>query len=140
MQNEKTLQYNKKKKDQKLFESIIDDIDDVSNTLPPQKKYEPANTNPAVYIKPNNVESNKQELQLVKPVMNKPAANENLTPAVNVNKIDKILKPVNKNADTKQEYEAHPEKQKQQKELPHYDWNLKNIYLQKIGSVERNLH
>ena len=140
MQNEKTLQYNKKKKDQKLFESIIDDIDDVSNTLPPQKKYEPANTNPAVYIKPNNVESNKQELQLVKPVMNKPAANENLTPAVNVNKTDKILKPVNKNADTKQEYEAHPEKQKQQKELPHYDWNLKNIYLQKIGSVERNLH
>lgn len=121
----------KRKKDERLFESIRDNIDDVSNTLPPvQEVEEDENIKPAVDIVPKKeTETNakpaaqKEEAKLVKPVMNKPAQQTETKPAVNRTSKPAVQKP--------QVEQAAPQ------EVPRYDWNLKNIYLEKIGRLSR---
>lgn len=111
---EQTLQY-KKKSDERLFDSIRDNVEDVSNTLTPAQNPEIKEENivPAVNVEP------KKDVEIVKPLLSKPAQNKNIKPINNVQ--PKIQTP-----------KAEP--QQEQMEAPHYDWNIKNIYLQKIGS------
>lgn len=107
---------NVKKKDERLFDSIRNNIDDVSNTLPaPQEPEEEMNIKPAVNIQPAE---KKEEPKVIQPVMNKPAASKpaESTPAV-------------------KETQPEPEPVKEENHTPYYDWNLKNIYLEKIGKM-----
>lgn len=108
----------KKKNDERLFDSIRNGIEDVSNTLPPAVE-ENENIKPAVDVKTDDV-------KIIQPVLNPYGQNnveKNITPAVN-----------------KQNIEQQPVQQYQQqtpakKRVPSYDWNIKNIYLQKIGKL-----
>ena len=108
----------KKKNDERLFDSIRNGIEDVSNTLPPAVE-ENENIKPAVDVKTDDV-------KIIQPVLNPYGQNnveKNITPAVN-----------------KQNIEQQPVQQYQQQtpaknRVPSYDWNLKNIYLQKIGKL-----
>lgn len=107
---------NEKKKDERLFDSIRNNIDDVSNSLPaPQEPEEEMNIKPAVNIQPAE---KKEEPKVIQPVMNKPAASKPAasTPAV-------------------KEAQPEPEPVKEENHTPYYDWNLKNIYLEKIGKM-----
>lgn len=98
----------KQKEETQLFDTIKNNIDDVSNSLPPEKEQK---VTPAVQIQPA---IKKQEPKVLTPIMNKPPQS-NTKPSV---------------------YYSKPEnKQDQKKELPKYDWNLKNINLQQIGKV-----
>ena len=108
----------KKKNDERLFDSIRNGIEDVSNTLPPAVE-ENENIKPAVDVKTDDVKT-------IQPVLNPYGQNnveKNITPAVN-----------------KQNIEQQPVQQYQQQtpaknRVPSYDWNIKNIYLQKIGKL-----
>ena len=82
---------NRRQANQKLFETIEDNIDDVSNTLPPPRKTQEYYIKPAVDVNTNN---NTSGIKLMTPVMYKPAAEQQQT---------------------------------QTKQLPSYNWNLKNI-------------
>lgn len=82
---------NRRQANQKLFETIKDNIDDVSNTLPPPSKTQEYYIKPAVDVNTNN---NTSGIKLMTPVMYKPAAEQQQT---------------------------------QTKQLPSYNWNLKNI-------------
>lgn len=98
----------KQKEETQLFDTIKNNIDDVSNSLPPEKEQK---VTPAVQIQPA---IKKQEPKVLTPIMHKPPQS-NTKPSV---------------------YYSKPEnKQEQKKELPKYDWNLKNINLQQIGKV-----
>lgn len=98
----------KQKEETQLFDTIKNNIDDVSNSLPPEKEQK---VTPAVQIQPA---IKKQEPKVLTPIMNKPPQS-NTKPSV---------------------YYSKPEnKQNTKKELPKYDWNLKNINLQQIGKV-----
>ncbi len=132
-QNIENVRYMKKqetspKKEERLFDSIRNNIDDVSNTLPaPKEEPKDENIKPAVDIQPKTSDVKKEEApknDVVKPIMNKPATSGKTTPAVN------------KQAPSKNQSkpQSMPET-KPGEELPHYDWNLKNIQLQKIGRI-----
>ena len=117
-------QPSKKQTNQRLFDSIRDDIDDVSNTLAPAQKPVEENIKPAVDVK---TDENINNLKLITPVMNKPSGQVQKTqPAVNYTKTKKQTESTKK--ELQQDSPAN--------ELPHYDWNLKNIYLQKIGHMQ----
>ena len=75
---------------------------------PPEKEQK---VTPAVQIQPA---IKKQEPKVLTPIMNKPQQN-NTKPSVY--------------------YPETENKQNQKKELPKYDWNLKNINLQQIGKL-----
>lgn len=109
-----------KKQEEQLFDSIRNNIDDVSNSLPSPKEQTEQNIKPAVDIQPKTTV--KEDVKVVKPVMNKPT--QNVKP---VNQIKP--KPV-----TKQPEKTKPQEQK--KELPQYQWNIKNKNLQEIGSAK----
>lgn len=98
----------KQKEETQLFDTIKNNIDDVSNSLPPEKEQK---ITPAVQIEPS---IKKQEPKVLTPIMDKPQQN-NTKPSVY--------------------YPETENKQNQKKELPKYDWNLKNINLQQIGKV-----
>lgn len=117
---------NENKKDERLFDSIRNNIDDVSNTLPaPQEPEEEMNIKPAVNIQPAE---KKEEPKVIQPVINKPASEE-----------PKIIQPVmNKPVESKpavKETQPKAEPVKEENHTPYYDWNLKNIYLEKIGKM-----
>lgn len=118
-----------------LFDSIRNNVDDMSNSLPEVKKESsmtPVNSE-NVNIKP--------VVDVIKPVSN------NETEVVVPN--DKIITPVSDDApvnvnDIPKNHEyvtpiehVEPRKpvdyQTPKNHVPRYDWNLKNIYLQKIG-------
>ena len=108
----------KKKNDERLFDSIRNGIEDVSNTLPPAVE-ENENIKPAVDVKTDDV-------KIIQPVLN----------PYGQNNVEKNIKP----AVNKQNIEQQPVQQYQQQtpaknRVPSYDWNLKNIYLQKIGKL-----
>lgn len=111
------LKQNKNKKNERLFDSIRDNIDDVSNTLSEPKETYEENIKPAVDIQPKETPS------IVKPVLNKPEEQKNIKPVTNVQQ----------KKDTTPQMDSAPSKEQEQ--VPHYDWNIKNIYLQKIGNV-----
>ena len=117
-------QPSKKQTNQRLFDSIRDDIDDVSNTLAPAQKPVEENIKPAVDVK---TDENINNLKLITPVMNKPSREvQKPRPALNYTKTKKQTESTKK--ELQQDSPAN--------ELPHYDWNLKNIYLQKIGHMQ----
>lgn len=108
----------KKKNDERLFDSIRNGIEDVSNTLPPAVE-ENENIKPAVDVKTDDV-------KIIQPVLNPYGQNnveKNITPAVNKQNI--------KQQPVQQYQQQTPAKNR----VPSYDWNLKNIYLQKIGKL-----
>ena len=101
----------KKQEEPRLFDSIRDDIE--NTTTPPQLRGE--KVIPAVDIQ-------KHEPKVLTPVMDKPSTNSNTKPASNT----KTTKPSN----------TQPKNTiQQEKKLPQYDWNIKNINLQKIGNL-----
>ena len=110
-EQEALIEKQKKQEEPRLFDSIRDDIE--NTTTPPQLRGE--KVIPAVDIQ-------KQEPKVLTPVMDKPSANSNTKPAVNT----KTTKPSN----TQQKNTIQ-----QEKKLPQYDWNIKNINLQKIGNL-----
>lgn len=134
----------KKKQNQKLFDSIRDDIDGISNTLPEpavkQQEVKPAvQTTPVTETQNKNTiqinnQQNKQEPEITKPVLRKPVNPDNAEKQTQKSNIkpsaNKITKP---KVQQNEELKTNPKDNYQ--EIPHYDWNLKNIYLQKIGSA-----
>lgn len=134
--NTQKMKEQKKKNDARLFESIRNNIDDVSNTLP-ESKEEQQNIIPAVEIQPAE---QKDAQKLLTPVMNKPTAEkqDNIKPVVNSkSQQSDNVKPT---SGIQKQPQTVPAKQQapqdtQPKRVPSYDWNLKNIYLQKIGHV-----
>ena len=110
----------KKKNDERLFDSIRNGIDDVSNSLPPAVE-EDANIKPDVDVEADDV-------KIIQPVLNPYGQNsveKNITPAVN-------KEYVQQNPSQRYQYQQQtPAKNR----VPSYDWNIKNIYLQKIGKL-----
>lgn len=127
---EQSLQY-KKKNDERLFDSIRDNIEDVSNTLPAQQKEEIQEQNivPAVNVQPLNDKREKTEIKedvkIGKPVITKP---------VQTKQQNRNIKPVNNIQPKKVTPQEVTPQKVPPKNVPNYDWNLKNIYLEKIGS------
>ena len=137
----------KRQNDKRLFESIRNNIDDMTNTLPPPTEEE-LKIKPAV-----NIESVEQqgEPKVIQPIMNKSEYTQDKTkPAVNAQTKENLQntkatqKPVSqqkKQELPKKERSVEPQNTEQQnspqKHVPYYDWNLKNIYLEKIGKMSR---
>ena len=133
---------NKKKQEEpRLFDSIRNDIEeDMTNTLPPPAEEEKALPS----IQQTGQKFEKQEPELLKPIMQLPVKQEQkmIQPAVN-NKQTPDGKPsaVQQNSGKKVQPVKNINQQKNiqqetpQKHVPYYDWNLKNIYLQKIGEL-----
>ncbi len=155
---QKTKQ-NKKQQNERLFDSIRDDIEGISNTLPPQKETAEINEiKPAVQIQDKNAteknikpvaEQKQTNDKIITPVMKKPNVK---TPATvqksqpktqtNTKTIQNTQKPNAKTETNKTQQEPSQNELKENikdntypNEVPYYDWNLKNIYLKKIGSV-----
>ena len=131
---------NKKKKEEpRLFDSIRNNIDDVTNTLPPVTEEEKALPS----TQPTEQKLENQEPELLKPVMQLPAKQETQKVQPAVNKQVPANKPAAKqqNSGQKTQPVKNTDKQKNlqqktpQKHVPYYDWNLENIYLQKIGKL-----
>lgn len=135
-------------KEERLFDSIRNNIDDMSNSLPPQKEMtEDDYIKPAVQIEPKQEKTErpaqteikqtenkkptvqKEEPKLINPVMNKPVKQAQ---PKSTQTIKKETKPI----DNTQKQESV----KPQEKLPSYDWNLQNIYLQKIGNEKPEQH
>ena len=84
-----------------------------------------------------------QEPELLKPVMQLPAKQETQKVQPAVNKQAPANKPAAKQQNSGQTTQPvkNTDKQKNlqqktpQKHVPYYDWNLENIYLQKIGKL-----
>ncbi len=113
----------KNSQEPRLFDSIRDDIDNSSNNLP---KLRGEKIIPAVDVQ-------QTEPKVITPVMDKPAASSALTPAEKTKETESV-----KNTNTKTTQPAASGKnnnQQRQKKLPQYDWNIKNINLQKIGNI-----
>ena len=133
------LQWKQKKQEQRLFDTIDSNAiennkDDMTNTLPAPRKQEelrPINTEPkpAIELKPVKQQ---EEPAIIKPSLDKPVVKEEAKkPASNIQKSQPVQQ---------KEIQQEEQKQLQQKEhTPYYDWNLKNIYLEKIGRLS-NLH
>lgn len=133
----------KQKIDDKLFESIRDNVDEFSNSLPEVKDEKQEVILPAVDVKPVDEVA---EPKVLKPIVetqnseNKTQENilenvdktldKNIIPAVHKHKV-KEQKPL---LDT-EEKGVLPQVEQPKNRVPRYDWNLKNIYLQKIGHV-----
>lgn len=131
---------NKKKKEEpRLFDSIRNNIDDVTNTLPPVTEEEKALPS----AQPTEQKLENQEPELLKPVMQLPAKQETQKVQPAVNKQAPANKPAAKQQNSGQKTlpVKNTDKQKNlqqktpQKHVPYYDWNLENIYLQKIGRL-----
>ena len=131
---------NKKKKEEpRLFDSIRNNIDDVTNTLPPVTEEEKALPS----AQPTEQKLENQEPELLKPVMQLPVKQETQKVQPAVNKQAPANKPAAKqqNSGQKTQPVKNTDKQKNlqqktpQKHVPYYDWNLENIYLQKIGRL-----
>ncbi len=127
-----------KKKEERLFDSIRNNIDDMSNTLPPPSESE--------IIKEKESEKEIEQKQIQKPVeiqTETPAKTDtNIKPAVEIQPAQKkeepkLLKPVMNKPVVKQATPKtqEPKEQEEKKHVPYYDWNLKNIYLEKIGKM-----
>lgn len=118
-------QKSNKKQEERLFDSIRNNIDDVSNTLPEpkQEQQEEQLIKPAVDIQPKTettikeTPTKQEEPKLITPVMNKPQPSKETT--------------VKTIQNTKQKSVQQPEKpavqQQPKEELPKYNWNLKKI-------------
>lgn len=141
--SKQNLETKKQKIDDKLFESIRDNVDEFSNSLPEVKDEKQEVILPAVDVKPVDEVA---EPKVLKPIVeiqnseNKTQENilenvdktldKNIIPAVHKHEV-KEQKPL---LDT-EEKGVLPQVEQPKNRVPRYDWNLKNIYLQKIGHV-----
>lgn len=136
----KTKKINKKE-EQKLFDSIRNNIDDVSNSLPAPRKDEEKYVIPVnnLQAEPIMNQENMQEqvekqpsekVQDVKPATLK-TPKEPIQGSVQEN-----AKPQNGTVDSGAKKPVEPLKEQLNKPLKkeYYDWNIKNKHLQKIGS------
>lgn len=122
----------KQKEDQRLFDSIRNNIDDVTNTLPPAKETSQDYVLPAVQVTPKETQQQSTDVEIVKP--NLKIQEKTTQPAVNKFQSSQKNQQKTKQINYKQKIKPNTQKQETPKqELPHYDWNIKNIYLQKIG-------
>ena len=121
-EQEALIEKQKKQEEPRLFDSIRDDINNQSNNPPKLRgeKIIPA------------VDTQKQEPEVITPVMNKPTTNSNATPAAN-KKTSPAQNTQTTNPETTKQQNTNT--QQQPKKLPQYDWNIKNINLQKIGNM-----
>lgn len=122
----------KQREDKRLFDSIRNNIDDVTNTLPPAKETSQDYILPAVEVTPKGTQQQSTDVEIVKP--NLKIQEKTTQPAVN--KFQSTSKNQQKTKQINYKQKTKPNTQKQEtpkQELPHYDWNIKNIYLQKIG-------
>lgn len=125
-ENTKTIEL-KKKNDEKLFETIKDNIDDVSNSLPPIQTEAEDKIIPAINVEPK-VQDKKDELkevEIVKPVITTPVIDNKTENKIEEKTNQPIKEPI------KEPTNDNSIELKKQR----YDWNLKNIYLEKIGST-----
>lgn len=123
---------------ERLFDSIRNNIEDVSNSLPePRQKQESKmvpvdveNLKPAVEIKKEHALDSKKNVKFIQERKQIQNINENKAPSVNPEKDfqNNISKPQEQIKQQKPINYDTPENH-----VPRYDWNLKNIYLQKIG-------
>lgn len=136
IQNQKEQQefIQKQRKDKELFDSIKNNIDDMSNSLP-----EPEDTQE--YVLPsNNADYTQQELQNNSEIKLRPKA---LIPAVNKpnsqgeSDFYNINRQQNPTNTIQPETPSYQPLNKSGKKRPfgYYDWNIKNIYLEKIGNA-----
>lgn len=120
--------------DENLFDSIRNTVDDMTNSLPEVRK-----ESTMTPVKEENI---KPVVDVIKPIEKK--ENEIVTPLEkNLEKQIDDVSPKNiNNTPIKQEYVTPIEYveprqpidyQTPKNHVPRYDWNLKNIYLQKIG-------
>ena len=126
-----------KKQEERLFDSIRNNIDDMSNTLPPPTEQE--------ILKERQIEqlnSQPEKTQTTTKTEIKKETDKNIKPAVEVlptqkKEEPKLLKPVMNKPVVKQATPKtqEPKEQEEKKHVPYYDWNLKNIYLEKIGKM-----
>ena len=126
-----------KKQEERLFDSIRNNIDDMSNTLPPPTEQE--------ILKERQIEqlnSQPEKTQTTTKTEIKKETDKNIKPAVEVlpaqkKEEPKLLKPVMNKPVVKQATPKtqEPKEQEEKKQVPYYDWNLKNIYLEKIGKM-----
>ena len=131
---------NKKKKEEpRLFDSIRNNIDDVTNTLPPVTEEE--KTLPSA--QPTEQKLENQEPELLKPVMQLPAKQETQKVQPAVNKQTPANKPAAKqqNSGQKTQPVKNTDKQKKlqqetpQKHVPYLVLKHEKIYRQKIGRL-----
>lgn len=126
-----------KKQEERLFDSIRNNIDDMSNTLPPPTEQE--------ILKERQIEqlnSQPEKTQTTTKTEIKKETDKNIKPAVKVlpapkKEEPKLLKPVMNKPVVKQATPKtqEPKEKEEKKHVPYYDWNLKNIYLEKIGKM-----
>lgn len=126
-----------KKQEERLFDSIRNSIDDMSNTLPPPSEQE--------ILKERQIEqlnSQPEKTQTTTKTEIKKETDKNIKPAVEIQPAQKkeepkLLKPVMNKPVVKQATPKtqEPKEQEEKKHVPYYDWNLKNIYLEKIGKM-----
>ena len=120
-----------------MFDSIRNNIDVMSNTLPPPTEQE--------ILKERQIEqlnSQPEKTQTTTKTEIKKETDKNIKPAVEVlpaqkKEEPKLLKPVMNKPVVKQATPKtqEPKEQEEKKHVPYYDWNLKNIYLEKIGKM-----
>lgn len=125
------------KQEERLFDSIRNNIDDMSNTLPPPSESEIIKEKESQQIQPQP-----EKIQTETKTEIKKESNKNIKPAVEVlpaqkKEQPKLLKPVMNKPVVKQATPKtqEPKEEKEKKHVPYYDWNLKNIYLEKIGKM-----
>ena len=125
---------NKKQEEARLFDSIRNDIEkDITNTLPAPSAEEKKLNSPSDY----NGRTEETEPVLLRPMIKIPSQQkqQNLQPAVNKQTPSSKTQPVKNIQNNKNIKQENKQEQDTEKHVPYYDWNLKNIYLQKIGKL-----
>ena len=125
---------NKKQEEARLFDSIRNDIEkDITNTLPAPSAEEKKLNSPSDY----NGQTEETEPVLLRPMIKIPSQQkqQNLQPAVNKQTPSSKTQPVKNIQNNKNIKQENKQEQDTEKHVPYYDWNLKNIYLQKIGKL-----
>ena len=135
-QEKNIVPINNKKKNEEpgLFDSIRNDIEEDRTNIQSAPAVEEKMINsPALY---NDTEE-KSEPELLRPMMRIPSSqeqNKNIQPAVNEQMPSSQTQPAENIQNNKPDTEQKNQ-QDSHKHVPYYDWNLKNIYLQKIGRL-----
>ena len=135
-QEKNIVPINNKKKNEEpgLFDSIRNDIEEDRTNIQSAPAVEEKMINsPALY---NDTEE-KSEPELLRPMMRIPSSqeqNKNIQPAVNEQMPSSQTQPAENIQNNKPDTEQKNQ-QDSYKHVPYYDWNLKNIYLQKIGRL-----
>ena len=118
---------------EKLLNKTIYLQKDITNTLPAPSAEEKKLNSPSDY----NGRTEETEPVLLRPMIKIPSQQkqQNLQPAVNKQTPSSKTQPVKNIQNNKNIKQENKQEQDTEKHVPYYDWNLKNIYLQKIGKL-----